>query len=349
MKVAIHQNKKIFNHSSLWTEIWIKYCQENYIDFKVLDCYKNGILDDLKTYDVLLWHISNYSLQDMLFARKILYSAKKLGIAVFPDFNLSWHFDDKIAEEYLLSSINAPKPKSWFFYVKDDAIRFLKSECSYPVVAKLKSGSGSNNVHLLANKTSALRYAKKMFTSGFRSSPKLYFKLKSNIKSSSSWNVFLKRLKRVPDFLHSMQKTKNFPREKGYLYLQEFIPNEGYDLKVVVVNDKVSFVARLARKNDFRASGGGLLSYDKELVTKEIRTIARETSKKCGFICMGYDFVVDKRNGKPLIIEISYGFSNLAQENLGGYWDENDVWVDKPLTAPYEIIKSLIKKQEITK
>ena len=43
-----------------------------------------------------------------------------MGLKVFPDFNTSWHFDDKIAETYLLQSISAPIPQSYIFYNYED-------------------------------------------------------------------------------------------------------------------------------------------------------------------------------------------------------------------------------------
>ena len=34
---------------------------------------------------------------------------------------------------------------------------------------------------------------------------------------------------------------KRLPREKDYCSFQEFIPNNGFDLKVYVIGDKISF------------------------------------------------------------------------------------------------------------
>ena len=45
MKIAIHQNKDIFNHSSSWDHVWIEYCKENAINFEIVDCFQNDILE----------------------------------------------------------------------------------------------------------------------------------------------------------------------------------------------------------------------------------------------------------------------------------------------------------------
>lgn len=342
MKIAIHQNHAIFNHSTMWDNEWIRYCKENSIDFEVVNCFENDILEKLQKFDILLWHFSNYSLQEMMYARTIINCASNLGLNVFPDFKTAWHFDDKVAETYLLKTINAPMPNSYMFYTYESAKDFLLSEPTFPIIAKLRSGSGSNNVTKLNNSKEGIMYAKKMFRKGIKASPSILFKTKSNLRSSKDWNAIKSRMRRIPDFMESIKKTRVFPREQGYVYFQDFIPNNGFDLKVVVVGEKLSFLSRNIRKGDFRASGGGSIEYSKELITQEVRRISFEISKKLGFQCMGYDFVIDNNTMEPKIIEISYGFSHKAQMDLGGYWDKDDNWHDEPLNAPVEIIKNLI-------
>src|SRR5690606_13789461 len=96
-----------------------------------------------------------------------------------------------------------------------------------------------------------------------------------------------------PEFLRNYKKSKLFPNEKNYAYFQEFVPNDGFDLKVVVIGDKLSYIARNVRKGDFRASGGGSLYYDKTLITQNLIDSAFGVSDKLGFKCMGYDYVID--------------------------------------------------------
>jgi glutathione synthase/RimK-type ligase-like ATP-grasp enzyme len=342
MRIAIHQNHEIFHHSTAWDKEWIKYCDENKIEYDVVNGLDSNILETIRDYDALLWQICNYSLQDMLFARSVLSSAKNIGLKVFPDFKTSWHFDDKVAETYLLQSINAPIPESWIFYTYASAINYFKKDCNYPVVAKLRCGAGSSNVKLICNEKDGLKYAQKMFGEGYNAAPNVLFKTKSNIRSAKDFDTIMKRFRRIPDFVETLSKANEFPKEKGYVYLQEFIPNDGYDIKVVVVGNKLSFLIRNVRKGDFRASGGGSICYDKALITPKIREIAFDLSDRLGFQSMGYDFVVDSRDRTEKIVEISYGFSHTAQMELGGYWDREGVWYEEPLNAPKEILHNII-------
>ena len=162
--------------------------------------------------------------------------------------------------------------------------------------------------------------------------------------SSKNLEDITNRISKIPQFFQTWKRSKQLPNEKGYVYLQEFIPNANYDLKVIVVGDKLSFVCRSVRKNDFRASGGGDLFYDKSLLTKEIRDIAFSTSDKLGFQCMGYDFVVNEEEKAAKIVEMSYGFDHKVLMGSGGYWDREDNWYDEPLNAPVEILKNIILK-----
>lgn len=261
MKIAICQKQSQHHHSTDWTFPWVEYCDNNNLTYEVIDLYQLDAIERLRSFDCLLWHFSNYSFPDMLEARSILYTAKAMGLKIFPDFNDAWHFDDKVAETYLLQSINVPIPSSYMFYDYEVFAKWLNGDIKFPLVGKLRCGSGSHNVKLFHNKNAVMNYAKRMFGKGYKPAPSLIFKTSSNIKSSNDWATIKKRAKRIPEFLRTLANARKFANEKGYLFLQEFIPNEGYDLKVVVVGDKLSFIARNIRKGDFRASGGGNLFF----------------------------------------------------------------------------------------
>lgn len=342
MKIAIHQNKKIFDHSVPWDKEWINYCKKYNISFEIVDCFRNDIIDKLKNFDILVWNFQNYVLQEMLFARSILNVAKNMGLKVFPDFNTAWHYDDKVAEMYLLQSVNAPMPRSWIFSSKEVCDSWIDKEAEFPIISKLRCGSGSHNVKMIDSKDKANAYVKKMFKNGLKSTPDLFFKASSNFKTAKDWNSILKRIKRIPEFLQTLSRARRFGRERDYAYFQEYIPNNGFDIKVAVIGNKVSFLIRDIRKGDFRASGGGSVYFDKSLVPENVLKSAFEISDKLGFQCMGYDYVVDKHTNEGKIVEISYGFSHKAIMGAKGYWDRDLVWQEEPLNAPAEIIKSLM-------
>lgn len=342
MKIAILYDETEKLHTTNWSLAWVEYCKDNKLNYEIINPYNNGVVSKLMDFDIILWHYSNYSFKDMLMAKNILFTMEEHGKKVFPSFKDAWHFDDKLAETYLLESINAPIPKSYYYY-DSKSLEADINNLSFPIIAKLRNGSGSHNVKMLKSKQELYSYSKKMFTSGISSAPSLLYKASSNIKSSKSLKTFINRAKRIPEFLRSLSNAKKFNIERGYVYLQEFVPNDGYDIKVAVVGDKLSYFCRSVRKGEFRASGGGDFYYDRSKVTKNVIDSAFKTSDDLGFKCMGYDYVVDSKTGEGKIIEISYGFSHHAVLGANGYFDRNGEWHNEPLNVPEDVLKNMMK------
>lgn len=343
MKIAIHRDEKMFKHESVWIPECKAYCEEHGIECDIVSCYDYDIIDKLRSYDAVLWTMQNYVNADIMEARSILNSAKKMGLKVFPDYDTAWHFDDKIAESYLLQATEAPTPKSWVFYMEDACVEWLKNEASYPLVAKLRCGSGSNNVKLLKNYEEAKKYAHTMFSKGMNPTPSVLYKAYSKAQSSKSLKMIIKRVKKIPDFLRTRKNAKQINYESGYCYFQEYIENNGYDLKIVVIGDKLVPLCRNIRKGDWRASGGGDVYTDISLITEQIRNSAFEVYDKCKFQCIGLDYVVNSKTGEGLIIEMCYGFDFKALSEVGGYFDRQGNWhEDKALSIPKEIINYVL-------
>ena len=346
MKVLINQQPGP-QHSTSWNYPWSEYLKARQIDFDFVNLFAVDAIKVLHNYDCLLWHFGNYNYQDMLEARSILYSAKMMGLKVFPDFNDAWHFDDKVAEMYALQAVGAPIPKSQVYYEMATLKHALEEgKIDFPIVAKLRTGSGSHNVKLIHNKAQLLHYARRMFGRGFNPAPSLLYKTSSNIRSSHDKATFMAKLKRAPEFLRTRRGAKRFPHEKGYVYLQEFIPSDGYDMKIVVVGDKLSGLYRPIRSHDFRASGGGEVLYDKEKFSENIIRSAFAAADAIGFKCVGFDYVVDNRTGEGKIVEMSYGFSHTAVIGMGGWFDRDCNWHEGALNAPAELLKNLLASNE---
>src|SRR5690606_15083765 len=104
--------------------------------------------------DIFMWHHHHGKVEDILAAKKILLALQHAGIKVFPDFETGWHFDDKVAQKYLLEAIDAPLVPSYVFYNKQQALIWAR-ETKYPKVFKLKGGAGATNVKLVKSYSQA--------------------------------------------------------------------------------------------------------------------------------------------------------------------------------------------------
>ena len=116
-------------HKSAWgfSPDWTKYCEENSISFKIVNCYDSDIIEQIMDCKALLWHHHHSLSEDKLFARELLFAIEQSGTKVFPNFNTAWYFDDKLGQKYLLEAIKAPLVPTFAFYSKKDALNWIKS------------------------------------------------------------------------------------------------------------------------------------------------------------------------------------------------------------------------------
>ncbi len=319
MKIGIHHTKGTFS------ERWLSYCKEKGIPFKLVNCYSNDIIQQLADCDALMWHFNHKGAKESKFAKELLFSLQMAGKRVFPDFNTAWYFDDKVGQKYLLEAINAPLATAYAFYTKEEAIEWA-GQTTFPKVFKLRNGAGSDNVRLVHSYHEALKLIKKAFGKGYKQYDG-WGNLKERIRlykkgKTTLWDV----TKGVIRLFYTTEYARVSGREKGYVYFQEFIPDNEYDIRVVVIKDKAFAIKRLVRENDFRASGSGTILYEKEHFDSETIKVAFEISSKLEDQCMAYDFVY--LNGRPLVVEISYGFAIHGYDDCVGYWDKDLNWYE---------------------
>lgn len=338
MKIAIHDTPGSFS------DRWIRYCQENKIDFKKVNCYDTDIIQQLDDCVGLMWQWNQNDYKAILFARQLTHSLERKGIKVFPDTNTSWHFDDKLGQKYLLESIGAPLVQSYVFYSEKEALNWI-DKATFPKVFKLRGGAGSLNVMLIKNKRKARTLAKKAFHEGF-----LPFNRIGSLKNrffAFRRDKNLAALKKViGGFLRLFIPTEieRFSHnQKGYIYFQDFIPDRTYDTRLMVIGDRCFGVRRNCRKGDFRASGSGLFLYDPQLIERECIQVAIETAKKLKMQSVAFDLV--KYNNSAKIFEMSYCFPmGPAVDNCPGYWDSKLTWHDKKINPQYFMIEDFINE-----
>jgi len=316
MKIAIHK-------SGGFAERWIAYCEANRIQYKIVNCYDNDIIDQLDDCDVLMWHHHHISHKDVKFAKQLLFSLEQAGKKVFPNFNTAWHFDDKVGQKYLLESIKAPCVPSYVFYSKQEALQWVEST-SFPKVFKLRGGASSANVRLATTRQNARKLINKAFGRGFAQYNRL-----GNLKES--WRKYRLGTATLIDVLKGCVRilyTTDFARvvgnEKGYIYFQDFFPDNKYDIRIVVIGDRAFGIKRIVRKNDFRASGSGNIIYHKSEINENCVKISFEVNKKMKTQCIAIDFIFSDK--QAFIVEISYGFSPQGYDSCEGYWGNNLNW-----------------------
>jgi glutathione synthase/RimK-type ligase-like ATP-grasp enzyme len=321
MKIAIHHIEK----NSI-SEYWINYCEKKKIDYKIVNCFDNIILQNIRDCEGIMFNFHLGDKASMLFGKQLLFALESNFKKVFPDFNTMWHYDDKVGQKYLLESVSAPLIPTYVFYQKEKALNWANT-VQYPKVFKLRNGAGSSNVKLVKSKSHAISLINQAFGKGFSHQRNQWEYLKENWrkynldkKKFGGVKSAVKRLFYVPT------TEKKHGVEQGYVYFQEFIPNNDHDIRIVIIGDKGYGFKRKVRKNDFRASGSGEFDFRKESIPLDCIKIGFETSKKLGLQSAAYDFVINIDNS-PLIVEVSYIFASSGNyKKCEGYWDDQMNW-----------------------
>jgi glutathione synthase/RimK-type ligase-like ATP-grasp enzyme len=334
MKIAIHHKKDGFSQQ------WINYCDGRGIAYKLVDCYSDRIVKELDDCDALMWHFHQTNCKDVLFAKQLLFSLQAGGKVVYPDFNTAWHFDDKLGQKYLLESAGLPLVPTYVFYNKSDAMNWVQ-EADFPKVFKLRTGAGSSHVHLVEDRQKANKLVSRAFGKGFNQ-----YEPGSNLRErwrkfnsgiSSFWDV----LKGVARFGYKPEFDKIAGKEMGYIYFQDYIPENEFDIRVIVIDGKAFAIKRMVRENDFRASGSGFVKYEKENFPAETIQLSFKTAEKLNTQSLALDFVY--KNQTPLIVELSYAFTKEVYDECQGYWDRDLNWHEGRFNPQGWMVDAVVK------
>jgi glutathione synthase/RimK-type ligase-like ATP-grasp enzyme len=333
--IAIHHRRRGFSTR------WIEYCEQHAIPYKMVDCLDSGILEQLRGVDALLWSWGHADAADRLVARSLILAAESMGLLVFPDTATCWHFDDKIAQKFLLEAVGAPLVPVQVFYQQGPALQWISST-SFPKVFKLRSGAGSSNVRLVKTARQAANLVKRAFGPGFSIIPGYRQDIAKRIHGARKNRNLLGAIRRLPATIkHIRSLNRGLGREKGYVYFQDFVPGNEFDTRITIIGERAFAFTRDVRPGDFRASGSGRIVYDVNRIDPRCIEIAFDVARKAKSQSMAFDFV-NNAAGEPLILEVSYCYDALAVYNCTGHWDSDLKWHEGSMWPQDAILMNLL-------
>jgi hypothetical protein len=151
-----------------------------------------------------------------------------------------------------------------------------------------------------------------------------------------------RRLSKAPRFVReSLHGRKYLGNEKGYVYLQKFIPGNTTDVRVTVVGNRAWAFQRKVRERDFRASGSGLIDYDTKNIPIGIIEQSFLANSKLAMQSVCFDWVKDAQ-GKWYFVEVSMGFVDEAVYACEGYWDRNLGWHEGHLYPSIAVLEDFL-------
>lgn len=325
MKIAVHWTRKLDKYS--YSHRWIEYLSSHGIQVKKLDLKKPEVINEVRDCDGVMWHWYHIP-DDKQSAPKILDAIEtNLGIPVFPDHYSRWHYDEKLAQYYLLEALDAPRVKTWLFWDYEQALDFAR-KAEYPIVFKLSVGAASANVVKIKSFVEARLYIDKVFKKTLFPYSLNEFDFQRNLLSLSGLKSLLKRgINSIPYILNNEYPPvpEYYLLQKNYAYFQEFCDGNDHDIRITVIGDRAWGFTRANRPGDFRASGSGSVCYDTSKVPREAISTAFEITEKMHAQSMAYDFVYNNQK-ELVIIEVTYCFVRFAIYDAPGYWDRDLNW-----------------------
>ncbi len=262
-------------------------------------------------------------------------------IPVFPDWKSCWHFDDKVAQSYLLQAAGLPIPRTWVFWQSQDALDFCRS-AEYPLVIKLRSGVYSQNVQLLRNQAEAEYWVRQLFNYGLSN---------LDLPAGASLSRAAKRLRAAARdlFRGHGPSIGGLDFHKDYLLVQEFVPGNEFDTRITVIGNRAFGIRRANRPQDFRASGSGSLEFDPSLIEPDAIRLAFQVAAALSAQTICLDIL--RQDGKPVVCEVSYYFVGRAIRFCPGHWElKGDAdtgeleWVEGQMYAEDAILEDFLTR-----
>ena len=134
---------------------------------------------------------------------KIYFINKVLGKNIFPDWNMYWSYDNKIAQLSLMHQNKIPHPHTFFSRDKSEISDFVE-QTDLPLISKCSEGACGDNVRKIDIREELRVHAKKLFSD-------------TGIKTHFPWI-----------------------RQKGYAYFQEYLPINR-DMRIITLGNKVIY------------------------------------------------------------------------------------------------------------
>ena len=247
---------------------WTKYCRfldANSFSYRIYDIHGHDWLNAAADFDVIVGMPSGELHHLLEIRRKFHVVETYLGKACYPTAAHVLLYEDKFVEAFIARAHELPFANTYVSNDKTDAMRMV-DDLNYPVVSKIVPSSGSVGVQMVRTARQARRIVAAAFSRSGRPTHLRHF------------------------------------RQKDYVYFQDFVHSDGYDIRAIVIGNFVFGYYREALKGDFRASGMNLV--EKRALPKEAMILARRLNAVVKSPMLAVD-MLHGLDGKYHIIEFS--------------------------------------------
>ncbi len=149
-------------------ESYIMACRDLRVAYKTVDLFASDWMRQVQESgcDAFVAWPSEYIQEwKRVYDDRLRFLVRELGRVVYPSYDALWLYGSKQRMLDWLEIHGYPHPRSWAFYLREEAESFLTSTL-YPVVVKLDIGSSSHSVWIAKNKCEAGALVKRAFGKG---------------------------------------------------------------------------------------------------------------------------------------------------------------------------------------
>jgi hypothetical protein len=319
---------------------WIERLPELGHQVRVVDLFQPEPLEQLVDCDGLMWWFAHMPFPRNFGRRFMMALNHARNFSTFPNTPTCWHFDDKVAQYYLLKAAGLPMPATWVFWRREDAKAFCRT-ASYPLVLKLAGGIISENVRLLRSRRQAEHWIGEMFGPGATS-----LKWPSFQDATAVAGTVASTLHRA--FTGQALPSRRSELQRGYFLLQEFVEGNDHDTRAVAIGNRAWVYRRLNRPKDFRASGSGLRDPERSRIDLEMVRLAFVVARALGTQSIAVDGIY--RGSERVLTEVSYYYEGwILFEECQGHWVLHGTpetgrleWVDEQLRPEDAILDEFL-------
>jgi hypothetical protein len=345
-RIAIHPDNQLLTSGrrQSFSTAWSELLRESDHTVVPVDAFQPHFVESLDGCDGFMWWFAHLARPRNLGKRLLPAVEHGLRIPVFPNWRTIWHFDDKIAQKYLLEAARIPVPETHVFWSQQEAHDFA-ARARYPWVIKLASGITSENVALLRSAGDAHHWITRLFRHGAVTLHREGAIAPPRVMARRLVNAAQVAMTGAP-----------FPTgvrtdlQKGYLLVQEFLEGNAFDTRITVIGNRAFAFRRFNRPNDFRASGSGRLDWNPASIPQDGVALAFRVARTLGTQSVAVDVL--RRGSQPVINEISYYYEGWAVAACPGHWMLSGegpdggalVWVEGEMTPEEAILTDFLQQ-----
>lgn len=306
--VVVHPNGTHQSFSERWAAIAPSYGAE----VVPVDVFTPDPIASIADCDGFLWRCAS-SAHPRVYARRLINAVEAgLGIPCFPSARATCYYEDKLAQHQFLTAAGIPHAGSRICWSREAAERYCDG-ADFPFVVKLAGGHQSRNVRLARSRKEAQFYIDELFGHGVTA---------LNYRPAGTWRRLLRHARAVAEcgrgrYPHAPNSEAEL--EFGYLYTQEFLRNNRYEVSVIVIGNRAFAVRRFVVPGDFRTRGSsGRMDWDPQAIREADLRLALLVAGHLGDCTIAVDIL--HRGSDPVVIELTLNYASWVVEKCPGHW-----------------------------